>query len=65
MIDRLLTFKEVAQITGLHPSSLRRKANDADDPFPRFYTYSTRYARFKESEIQAWIKLLEPNCVPA
>jgi len=65
MIERLLTFKEVAEITGLHPSSLRRKANDPGDPFPRFYTYSTRYARFKESEIEAWIKKLEPNYVPA
>jgi len=59
MIERLITFKEVAEITGLHPSSVRRKANDPDDPFPRFYTYSTRYARFKESEIKAWINQLE------
>lgn len=60
MIDTLLTFKEVAQITRLHPSSVRRKANDPDDPFPQFYTYGIRYARFKESEINAWISELEP-----
>ncbi len=60
MIDTLLTFKEVAKITRLHPSSLRRKANDPGDPFPRFYTYGIRYARFKESEIKQWLEALEP-----
>ena len=64
MLDKLLTFKEVGEITGLHPSSLRRKANNPDDPFPRFYTYSTRYSRFKESEIEAWINNLKPNRDP-
>ena len=64
MLDKLLTFKEVAEITGLHPSSLRRKANNPNDPFPSFYTYSTRYSRFKESEIKAWIDSLKPSHVP-
>lgn len=59
MIDRLLTFDEVSHITGLHKSSLRRKAHDPNDPFPKFYTYGIRYARFKESEIEAWVNALE------
>ena len=59
MIDRLLTFDEVSQITGLHKSSLRRKAHDPADPFPKFYTYGIRYARFKESEVETWVNELE------
>ena len=59
MTDRLLTFKEVSQIIGLHKSSIYRKAHDPDDPFPGYYTYGTRYARFKESEIENWVNQLE------
>ena len=60
MIDKLLTFDEVSEITRLHKSSLYRKAHDPDDPFPNYYTYGPRYARFKESEIQTWLNELEP-----
>ena len=60
MIDRLLTFEVVSQITGLHRSSLYRKAHDKDDPFPNYYTYGPRYARFKESEVKSWLNQLEP-----
>ena len=60
MIERLLTFTEVSHITGLHKSSLYRKAHDADDPFPNYYSYGPRYARFKESEIENWLNQLEP-----
>ena len=61
MIDRLLTFKEVSHITGLHKSSLYRKAREETDPFPNYYTYGPRYARFKSSEIEAWMNELEPT----
>ena len=60
MIDKLLTFDEVAEITRLHKSSLYRKAHDPDDPFPNYYVYGPRYARFKTSEIQTWLNELEP-----
>ena len=60
MLERLLTFAEVSDITGLHKSSLYRKAHDPDDPFPNYYTYGVRYARFKESEIKTWLNQLEP-----
>ena len=60
MIEKLLTFKEVSEITGLHKSSLYRKAHDESDPFPNYYTYGTHYARFKESDIKAWVNQLEP-----
>ena len=60
MTERLLTFAEVARITGLHKSSLYRKSHDQDDPFPTYYTYGPRYARFKESEIKNWINQLKP-----
>lgn len=60
MIDRLLTFQEVACITGLHKSSVYRKAHDETDPFPNYYSYGPRYARFKESEIENWVNSLEP-----
>lgn len=60
MLDRLLTFEEVSRITGLHKSSLYRKAHEVSDPFPNYYSYGTRYARFKESEIETWINALEP-----
>ena len=59
MFERLLTYDEVSEITRLHKSSIRRKANDPTDPFPNAYVYGTRYARFKESEIAAWINILE------
>ena len=38
MTERLLTFAEVAHITGLHKSSLYRKSLDQEDPFPTYYT---------------------------
>ena len=60
MLERLLTFTEVSHITGLHKSSLYRKAHDGDDPFPNYYSYGPRYARFKESEIENWVNRLEP-----
>lgn len=59
MIDKLLTFSEVSHITGLHKSSLYRKAHDPNDPFPNYCTYGPRYARFKESEIETWVNELE------
>ena len=58
MIDKLLTFDEVSE--RLHKSSLYRKAHDPGDPFPNYYVYGPRYARFKESEIQTWLNELEP-----
>ena len=60
MIEKLLTFKEVAAITGLHVSSLYRKSHDPEDPFPNYYTYGPRYARYKKSEIENWLNKLEP-----
>ena len=59
MIDKLLKFEEVSEITGLHKSSLYRKAHDETDPFPNYYTYGTRYARFKESESELWVNQLD------
>ena len=64
MLERLLTYEEVAHITGLHKSSLYRKANDENDPFPKPYSYGPRYSRFKESEIKAWIDQLEHALMP-
>ena len=60
MIDKLLTFDEVSEITGLHKSSLYRKSHDQADPFPNYYTYGPRYARFKEAEVRNWVDQLEP-----
>ena len=60
MIDKLLTFDEVAEITRLHKSSLYRKAHEETDPFPSYYIYGPRYARFKASEIENWLNNLEP-----
>ena len=60
MLERLLTFPEVSDIIGLHRASLYRKASDPDDPFPNYYSYGTRYSRFKKSEIENWINQLEP-----
>lgn len=59
MVEKLITFQEVSKITGLHKSSLYRKSNDDTDPFPKYYTYGPRYARFKESEIERWVNQLE------
>ena len=61
MIENLLTFREVSKITGLHVSSLYRKAQDETDPFPNYYTHGPRYARFKMSDIENWINRLEPS----
>ena len=60
MNEKLLTFKEVSDITGLHKSSLYRKSHDPGDIFPTYYTYGTRYARYKKSEIENWLNQLEP-----
>ena len=60
MTEKLLTFKEVSDITGLHKSSLYRKSHDPEDIFPTYYTYGTRYARYKKSEIENWLNQLEP-----
>jgi len=60
MTEKLLTSKDVQEITGIKSrSTLWRKSNSADDHFPKPYRYGSQFTRWKLSEIEEWINTLE------
>ncbi len=56
-----LTLSEVAQILGVHPSTVRIWANEGKIP-----VYRTRggHRRFKQSEIRLWLQAKAPSPTP-
>ena len=60
MTERLLTSKDVQEMTGIKSrSTLWRKSRDTRDLFPKPYKDGSNFTRWKLSEIQEWIQKLE------
>ncbi len=54
--DRLLKRVEVEKIVGMGTTTIYRKINDGT--FPRPVNQGTKLARWRESDVQAWIASL-------
>ncbi|WP_316234554.1 AlpA family transcriptional regulator [Bradyrhizobium sp. SZCCHNR1020] len=60
--ERLLRLRDVKQKTGLGTSTIYRRIADGTFPVPRSLGPST--VRWLQSDIDAWIKSLQPSRVP-
>ena len=57
MIEQLLTSSEVQAMTGIKSrATLWRKSRDQTDQFPMPYKDGSKFTRWKQSEIQDWMK---------
>ena len=60
MTERLLSSKEVQEMTGIRSrSTLWKKSRNEKDTFPMPYKDGCKFTRWKMSEVQAWIEQLE------
>lgn len=56
--DSLLPMKAVLKLTGLRSRTSIYRLIDKDDNFPRPVRLGTRGTRFRQSEVDAWIRSL-------
>lgn len=57
-MDKLLKLEEVAERVGLGESTVRLKAKDETDPFPAPVRVGKKAVRWRESEVDSYIKNL-------
>lgn len=60
MHERLLTSKEVAEVLGLSEASIFRFTRENKPGWPRPIRSGTRYTRWRQTEVMAWIDSLTP-----
>lgn len=53
--DQLITIAIVAEITGLAPSTIRRRAAEPSDSFPAPLKIGPNAVRWRRSELENWI----------
>lgn len=56
MTDKLLSFPQVKELTGLSRTTVWRY--EQQDKFPQHVTLSSRCIRWRESEVKNWIAAL-------
>ncbi|MGE3245577.1 MAG: helix-turn-helix transcriptional regulator [Beijerinckiaceae bacterium] len=52
--DKILTYKQAAGVVGLSVSTLKRRAEDPEDDFPKPFLIGKRRKGYLLSAIQAW-----------
>lgn len=53
---RMWTAKQVGARVGLHPTTVRKRANNPNDSFPIGSSYGPRTRRWDPQEIERWLE---------
>jgi len=59
MLERLISVREVSDLTGWHPVTIYKKGMTGE--IPGRIKLGRRSIRFKESEIEAWLRARAAN----